>query len=277
MGKQEKRKNPMPRLDIIQKKFCDIIYHGKDNHLDLLPFIRTQPHIDIDKLQRLWVYHNNTYQTLADYLENIFPATKNYLEPPLFRKTAYIYIKHNPLKTAILAFYGSQFSVFLGKQLEKKKCTELLASFAEELATFEWLNWQAFNKSNQQPINISMLKMIEKNKLPDLRVKISHSLYLFTSSYPIYDYWLSCKDAENVPKKTLFHKNISQNILLFVKDKKLQHKQISKTQKYFIQQLIKGLTLSAAFESLAKLDEPFDLQDTLTMLFEENVITSADH
>ncbi len=66
-----------------------------------------------DPERRFAVYRNNVLHSLTDALAHTFPVTQALVGEEFFRAMAHIYVRANPPRSPILAYYGQGFADFV--------------------------------------------------------------------------------------------------------------------------------------------------------------------
>jgi hypothetical protein len=134
----------------------------------------------------LTIYGNNVSGALAKALTAAFPACRRILGETCFNAVARRFIEHNPSKQADLNRYGASFSDFLDHW------TATRATFSDyrylgDLARLEWHCHTAYTAADDPPFDFRALAKASRDGPEMLRFRLSHSLGLLQSDYPLME------------------------------------------------------------------------------------------
>jgi hypothetical protein len=132
----------------------------------------------------LQIYGNNVSGALVKALTAAYPASQRILGEPCFNGIAHHYIEQTPSVQPDLNRYGKTFSDFLDDW------THSHAQFSDyrylgDLARLEWLCHTAYYAGDDLPFDFRALAEASRNAPETLRFRISHSVGLLQSDYPV--------------------------------------------------------------------------------------------
>jgi hypothetical protein len=134
----------------------------------------------------LTIYGNNVSGALTKALTAAFPACRRILGETCFNAIAHRFIEHSPSKQADLNRYGASFSDFLDDW------TATQAPFSDyrylgDLARLEWFYYTAYTAADDPPFDFKALAEASRDAHELLRFRLSHSLGLLQSGYPVME------------------------------------------------------------------------------------------
>jgi hypothetical protein len=136
-----------------------------------------------ERALRFAVYRNNVQHGLARALESRFPVIAQLLGIDFFREMARIFAKSHPPEGPVLLHWGGALPRFLA---EFPPVVHL--PYLPDVARLEILRGQAYHAADATPIPPDALNDAD---LPNLRLYMHPSVYLFTSPWPAVQIWLS--------------------------------------------------------------------------------------
>ena len=135
----------------------------------------------------LTIYSNNISGALVKALTAAFPACRRILGEACFAGIAHRFIEHSPSKQADLNRYGASFGDFLDDWTANR------APFADyrylgDLARLEWYCHTAYTAADDPPFDFKALAAAAgREAYETLRFRLSHSLGLLQSDYPVME------------------------------------------------------------------------------------------
>ena len=126
---------------------------------------------------RFWIYQNNVFAALQEYLADVFPATKGVVGKDFFKQMAQVYIQKSPPKQGNIHSYGHHFADIV-EYFEGLSDLVYLA----DLIRYEWALHSAYYAADEQPLDVSN---IDQNDLLSMPVSLSENLHLIESNYPV--------------------------------------------------------------------------------------------
>jgi hypothetical protein len=134
----------------------------------------------------LTIYRNNISGALIKALTAAFPACRRILGEACFTSIAHRFIEHSPSKQADLNRYGAAFGDFLDDWTANR------APFSDyrylgDLARLEWYCHTAYTAADDPPFDFKALAAAGRDATETLRFRLSHSLSLLQSDYPVME------------------------------------------------------------------------------------------
>lgn len=257
------------KLYDLQVALKDMIYYGQDSE----NFSRAQILLggeEINKYDKLWVHHVNTYSSISKYLQTLFEATYLFLGKPIFQKITHSYIKNHPIKEPVLSKYGESFHLFLRKSMVKKE--------AVELAFFEWNIAKAFYiPSKELKVSFRKFASYPEEVFADIVLYFQPYVFTFKSQYNIGDIWKKIKYGESLKEESGINNEKSAAYFIIFKDREnTQYKNISLGDFCFLNSLMQKATIEEAYKSVAKYHPDFNFISILESIFHLGFISSIE-
>ena len=146
----------------------------------------------LEAQRRLWVYHNQVHDVWREALEITYPAVLLLTGRRYFRLAVRGYAKSYDSTSGNLKDYGEHFPVYLEGRLEIQ-----LYPYIPDVARLEWARTQSIVARKELAISLAALARIEAARWADVRCRITPSLHLIVSPYPIDRIWAAALgDAE---------------------------------------------------------------------------------
>lgn len=249
-------------LHDIQQRFKKSILSRDDS---VQCFINGQSELDI--LDRLNVYRQNTFVSLKNALLNIFPITSQLVSVEYFRYISDLYIQSNPPKQGVLDFYGQSFPYFLSNHESAKDMP-----FVEGVALLEWLIHSSYGAKDEIPLRAQDVSVEKLNESESLVFQKATCAYLLKTPYKSLHLYGAIQN-----KQSLEGLNINQpEFILVYRDAYLdvQIKEIDEQSYDALHMIFSGMSLNLVAENLfEKYKNTNKLQDSLALCFEKGLLT----
>lgn len=241
------------KLKDLQQKFKDCIIKGEiDPNLPIL-----EDGLEIEN--RLYVYQNNTFGTLRDFLQSAYPKVAALLGDESFKEISTYYIQTYPPQKPHLDLFAPPFADFL-EEIEEDP-------FIIEVARFE--NALRASLFTDMPESLSPEKLqAHAAKDPDQLCFTFHpSVSFFPSKYAFQTFWhsLETDPPSSFPdqKPTLMLVHLEGLLSVF--------KPLSEAEAAFLKSLKHGQPIACALEKALEKEESFDLPAKLSYYMSHNI------
>lgn len=217
---------------------------------------------DASHKKRIWVYQNNSYGALKEYLEEVFPATRGVVGADYFTQLCQQCIQTSPPKTGNIYLYGGELLN------QAKHLTEL--PYLPDLVHFEWANHCAYFADESEPLDPSAFD--HETDLLEHPVQLNPSVWVYKSKYPIYEIY-----RQSLPGYT-DQVNIdlgqSEDSLLVFKHQQSVHHQVLESPLFELLKCIEeNGTLLKAINSLSGSIAPQLLSQALAFVIQQGLLT----
>jgi len=220
-------------------------------------------------VRRFGVHRNNARAGLLWVLEARFPAVKRLVGDEFFRAMTEAYIANDPPTSPILMLYGAGFASFIAGFAPAADLPYLA-----DVARLEWLQHEATNAADANPIGAAELAAVPPADVPGLRLRLHPSLRLFASNYPALTIWeLNASPGEVEPQK-LAH--APEWALLLRPALTVEIRRIPEAFHAFVVGLLAGEPLAIAVEAAASTVDHFDVQQCLAILISIGAVAGYD-
>ena len=142
------------------------------------------------------IYRNNTRGARIDALELVYPICKKILGNDIFRSIAREYVIANVEDTSDLNHYGKQINQKFQLLLDTGRLPEQYV-YLPDLAKLEFVIHAAYYADNDSAFDFQLFEH-KINNNESMHLKISASLGLLRSEYPVYEIWLNNQKQQAV-------------------------------------------------------------------------------
>jgi uncharacterized protein (UPF0276 family) len=212
---------------------------------------------------RIWVYQNNVFGALQDYLEEVYPATRGVVGADFFKQMAQVFIQQSPPSTGNIHSYGEGFSG-LCRSFEGLENLPYLF----DLIAYEWALHKCYFATVSDALEPSSMPQEE---LLTSAVIYNDSVALICSDYPIYEIQRqslpSFKDQVSIDLQ-----QSQDSLLIYKRDHQVQCLAIDAEQTSFLQALQRNQNLLQAIEGLQGSISADALSTTLSLVFESRLL-----
>ena len=212
---------------------------------------------------RAWVYQNNVFASVQDYLEAVYPATKGVVGADFFTQTAELFIQECPPEKGNIYEYGAPFSEFCANT-EGLQALEYLY----DLTRYEWALHCAYFGVVSDALDPASMP---QDELLTCKIQYNDSVALLSSDYPVYE--IHRQSLPEFDGNVSINLNQSRDDILVYKNKHVvESLVVSPQQMLFLQEIEKKRNLLQAIESLQGSIEADTLSATLSLIFEAKLI-----
>ena len=212
-----------------------------------------------DYSHRFWIYQNNVFAALQDYLKEVFPATQGVVGEDFFKQMAQVFIQQSPPQQGNIHLYGADFV----KICEKFEGLESLV-YLPDLMAYEWALHAAYYADDRPAVDVAN---ISQDELLSLSVSLTENFYLIESNYPIFEiHRQSLPDYDG--EISLRLDQSQDNILICRPVYQVLERVIEGSQVAFIKELQKSENLLQGIEALQGSISADELSAALGLIFE---------
>lgn len=219
-----------------------------------------------DPAQRFAVYRNNVTVSLIDALADTYPVTQAMLGEDFFRAMARLYVRAEPPRSPVLAWYGDSFPDFV-QGFPPASGLPYLA----DLARLEMRYVQAYHAADASALPMADLAglLADANALAHVRFSLHPALETVRSRYAVVSLWIAHQGQ--TPANSLGEINLQRGeaALLMRQGLEVEIVRLEAGAAQFIDCLRSGATFADAVHSAA----PFDLSNALQLLIRGGAIT----
>ncbi len=129
---------------------------------------------------RIWVYQNNVFGALRDYLQNVFPATQGVVGEEFFKGMVRLFVQKHPPGTGNIHYYGYELEEFV-REFEPLQGLP----YVGDLVAFEWAQHKAYYSDTELVFDINSLSEQEQQQLLLKPLTINGSVTIVQTDYPI--------------------------------------------------------------------------------------------
>lgn len=221
-----------------------------------------------DPAARFAVYRNNVMVSLINALADTFPVTQTLVGEAFFRAMALHYVKAEPPRSRILAFYGATLADFIA-QFPPAASLPYLA----DVARLEMLRVTAYHAEDAPGLSTDIIAQALNNSenLPRMLIQLHPALSLLASPYAVVSLWAAHQDITDIAHVDPY---TPETALIIRPQLDVEVMPINASAGAFIAQLLQGATLGMAMEQTRRDHQDFDLTATLALLIRSQAILS---
>lgn len=217
---------------------------------------------------RLWIYQNNVYAAIQDYLKELYPATCGVVGVDFFKQMARSYIQLHVPSQGNIHLYGAQFASVVNTFPALKELPYLV-----DLIHYEWALHNAYFASLANAIDPTVFSQEELMLAP---VSFNESVNVIESNYPICEIHRQSLPDFNEPV-SIDLKQSQDSILVFKREQAVVTRSLSEAEAEFLQSLAKSDNLLQVIEGLHGSISAETLTATLAMVFETQLLELNKH
>ena len=217
---------------------------------------------------RVWIYQNNVFGAIQEYLQEVYPATQGVVGEDFFKQMAQRFIQQSPPSEGNIHLFGKEFDGILSTFNELKKMPYLLP-----LIELEW----AVHTSYFSVISDSLdPASVPQEELLTAPVEFNSSVAIIESLFPLYDIF-----TQSLPSYTgdvsIDLNSGGQTTLVYKQNHKVNYQILSDSYLQFFQEIEKTENLLQVIEGLSGSIEPETLSSILGFIFEAKLLKVKQH
>ena len=212
---------------------------------------------------RIWIYQNNVFAVLQEYLSGVFEATVGLVGADFFKQMAQVFIQKNPPGAGNIHTYGHNFADIVGEVSGLQGLP-----YIGDVIDYEWALHKAYYDHLGQQIDPNEIPQDELLVMP---IALNDSASLIESRYPIYE--IHRQSLPDFDQKVDIKINQSRdNILVCKLVTRVESKIISDDEMRFLQEIKKSSNLLQAIEQLQGSLLPETLSACLGLVFQSQLL-----
>lgn len=221
-----------------------------------------------DPAARFAVYRNNVIVSLIDALADTFPATQELVGETFFRALARLYVREEPPRSRMLAFYGESFPAFI-ERFPPAASVPYLADVAR--LEMRWV--QAYHAADTAPLPADAIAqaLARPDELAGLCIEFRPPVQLLRSRYAVLSLWEAHRGLRNIATVDPYAPECA---LILRPALDVEVIRLNGATGDFVARLAQGETLGVAFEAISGTHADFDLTDTLSLLIRTQAIAT---
>lgn len=212
--------------------------------------------------RRFDVYRNNVAVSLTEALETAFPVIRKLVGDANFKLLAGAFLRQHPPTSPLMMHYGREMPDFLAVFGPTSSL-----GYLPDVARLELALRESYHAADAEPIDPQKLQETDTERLMASRLTLAPSLRLVRSAWPIHAIW--AYNMNNGPKPEAG----AQDVAVLRSELDPEPTLLPLGGGTFLDRLLAGSTLGAAYETVLKSVETFDLAQTLAILIGANSIT----
>lgn len=219
--------------------------------------------------RRFGVYRNNVVIGLTETLKDAFPAVQRIVGAEFFQAMARAYVVTDPPRTPMLFDYGAGFPDFI-EQFEPAAGLPYLS----DVARLERAWMEAYHEAEAPPIGHAAFAEIGSDQLPTMRLVLHPSVRIVRSRFPVLTIW-QMNVGGGIPAPVDLAAG-GEDALLVRPEAVVEVRSIPQGCADFIEALVSGRPVLAAFEEALVANPRFDLSANLTDLIQTGALVGYE-
>ena len=252
------------RLKEIQKQFANEIMF--DTYPNFCLRVREN---GMASSQRMQIYRNNVYTTLAESIQSIYPVVTTLVGEEYFDHLARRYSRETSSVTGDLREFGDRLPEFIAN-------TNELAQFAylPDIARIEWACHMAFHAKDTESLSLQRLAEYSPREHEHLILHLHPSVYSLSSSFPVFSIWdfaVLYSDEKNPPDIN----SRGQSVLVLRAEGTVRVLHIDEEIHLFIEGIRKKMKLGQVITNIIETNPTYKTHEGLHNLFCLGTIADA--
>jgi hypothetical protein len=186
----------------LQRAFADAIFARKLN--GFAPRVRSTRLSGADRLQ---VYQNNVFISLAQALADVYPVVQRLVGEVFFRQVARGFLRRHPSRSGNLHDFGRELPTFLHGLREAQHL-----AYLGDVAALEWAYHEVFHAADAAPLDVERLARIPEAEQGRVGFRLHPATRLVASRFPVLAIWEANLGAE--PPRTQIDLDAGADYLL---------------------------------------------------------------
>lgn len=222
--------------------------------------------------KRFAVYRNNVVVSLVDALADSFPVTQELVGEQFFRAMARQFVRAQPPRSPVLAFYGDGFAEFI-EAFPAAAGVPYLA----DVARLEILRVLAFHAADADALTTEKIGRLlaATEALPAVRFTLHPSLRILRSRHAVVSLWTAHQSESAALALSNVDPALAETACVRRQGLDVEISAIAEGTAVFIELLQQGLAFGLAAGRALGADDGFDLAATLGMLIRGDILVSA--
>ncbi len=241
-----------------------LVIHQNEFLDRVLDFSHELPQAIDEHKHRVWIYQNNVFAAIREYLQEVYPALEGVLGAGFFKQMTQAFIQQYPPSEGNIHKYGQDLSKVLN---DFDALSEM--HYLKDLIHYEW----ALHSAYFSPVTdlVEPIK-IEQEELLSLPIEFNESVSLLASEYPIYQIHL-----QSLPD---FGENVSIDLgqskdclLVYKQQHAVSTRVLMNDEARFFKCLDKSETLLQAIEGVQGSISESKLSASVALVFELGLLS----
>jgi len=225
------------------------------------------PTANQDHQHRIWIYQNNVFAATREYLDEVYPATRGVVGADFFKQMAQHFIQSSPPDVGNIHLYGEAMAEILPSFNALKNMPYLAA-----LMAMEWALHAAYYSVVSDALDPNVVPQEELLTMP---VQFNQSVCIVESMLPIFE--IHRQSLPSYKGKVSIDLNAGGDVVLIYKQAHIvYHRQLSRDEAVFFQEVKKSENLLQAIEVLSGSIDQEALTSSLSFMFEARLLSASN-
>jgi len=207
--------------------------------------------------KRFDIYRNNVIVSLVNALRDGFPLCEKLVGSVFFSELARAFVQQELPSSPLLSFYGCELPTFISNT----KATDSVPYMAD-IASIEYARRMSYFAADADYIDPKTYQEFNELELLDIIPLLHPSVYMLSSSFPIYDIW---KRLNSIGTGEIGSK--AQDIIIFRHQSKIIVKNVPRGTSEFLKNIQKGDNIACAAIKLFNYQPDINKVHIVSVLF----------
>ncbi|OGB30321.1 MAG: DUF2063 domain-containing protein [Burkholderiales bacterium RIFCSPLOWO2_12_FULL_61_40] len=224
-----------------------------------------------DPAVRFAVYRNNVLVSLVDALADTYPVAQELVGEPFFRAMARLFVRQEPPRSRVLAFYGESFPTFI-----ENFAPAASVPYLADVARLELLRVRAYHAADGAALPADALAqaLAQPDTLAELVLGLHPSVGLLRSRYAVVSLWAA---HQGVGALSDVDPALPENALLVRPGLEVELLRLDAGASALVAALQQGTPLGPAAAQASQADADFDLASSVALLIRTHALSSITH
>lgn len=226
---------------------------------------------------RLWVYQNNVFAALGEYLRDVFPATCGVVGERFFKQMSQLFAQKYPPSVGNIHRYGVEFNRVI---VEFEGLAHL--RYLDDLISYEWALHRAYFADLSDTVDAAKVDAakvdpikVDQAKLLSMTVRYNPSVKLLNSEFPILEiHRQSLPEYQGEVGVDL--RQSQDSLLVYKHGKEVMTRLLTQDQALFLSALSNCNNLLQAIEALQGSMSSESMSAAVAMIFELSLLSGFD-
>ena len=216
-----------------------------------------------DHRERIWIYQNNSFGAVRDYLEEVYPAVSGVVGAQFFKQMTQVYLQARPPSEGNIFAYGADFAAVLDKFSALQELPYLT-----DLIDYEWALHHSYFSDTDKALQPDKFTQEDLLVLP---VEFNQGVSLLESAYPLYE--IHRQSLPDFNGEVAIDLGQSQDsLLVYKREQAVVTRVLDQEERLFFSRLQHSENLLQVIEGLDGSVSPQSLSTMLAMMFEQKLL-----
>jgi hypothetical protein len=215
---------------------------------------------------RVWVYQNNVYAAIQDYMAELYPAVCGVVGEDFFKQMVQCYLQESAPNSGNIHRYGESFHSIINRF----EGLDVLL-YLHDLMRFEWAMHAAYFADTG---DVLATDSVDQERLLSIPIQLNKSVCLIESKYPLHE--IHRQSLPDYADKVAV--NLAQggeNVLVYKQDEHVKTCEVSSSTVMLLNAIDSSDNLLDAIQETSEQTQAEDLSNALALIFEAELLNQS--